>query len=92
MSQSLFTQPRYTLTFVIVTFLWAAPDVIDSIWRRPKGNTLIVRERGSHWFIRIGLTMALFAAILLAAIFPALTMACHLYLRAQQHVPYVQQR
>ena len=77
MPQSLFIQPRYALTFVIVTFLGTAPDVIDAIWRRPEGNTVIVRERGSYWLIRIGLTLALAAAILLAYRQPEGTLPYH---------------
>ncbi len=74
---SLFTQPRYTLTFVIVMITWAAPDVIDAIRRRPKGNTVIVRERRSHWFIRIGLSLAIIAAILLSHHRPEGTLPYH---------------
>jgi len=74
---SLFTQPAYTLTFVIVMIIWATPDVIDSIWRHPKGNTVIIRERGSHWFIRIGLSLAMFAATLLAFRRPEGTLPFH---------------
>ena len=74
---SLFTQPTYALTFVIVMIIWATPDVIDSIWRHPKGSTVIVRERGSHWFFRIGLSLAMFAAALLAFRQPESTLPYH---------------
>jgi protein-S-isoprenylcysteine O-methyltransferase Ste14 len=74
---SLFSQPPYALTFVIVMIIWAAPDMIDSIWRCPKGNTVIVRERGSHLVIRIGLPLAMFAAILLAHRQPEGTLPYH---------------
>jgi len=74
---SLFTQPRYTLTFVIVMLIWAVPDVLDAIRRRPQGNTIIVRERRSHWFIRIGLFLAVFVATLLAFRQPGGTLPYH---------------
>lgn len=74
---SLFTQPPYAVTFVIVTILWAIPDTLDAFRRRPTGNTILFRERGSHWFIRIGLLLALFAAILLAHRRPEGTLPYH---------------
>jgi hypothetical protein len=42
-----------------------------------------------HWAATVGLSpdqFALRAAILLAAVFPAMTMACHWYLRRRQRV------
>ena len=74
---SLFTNPAYVLTLVVVLAIWATPDVIDSIWRHPKGNTVIVRERGSHWLFRIGLSLAMFAATLLAFRQPEGTLPYH---------------
>ncbi len=74
---SLFTQPPYAVTFAIVTLLWAVPDAIDASRRRPQGNTVIAHERGSQWFIRIGLLLALAAAILLAQRRPEGTLPYH---------------
>lgn len=39
---SLFTQPTYLLTLLIVLVIWATPDVVDSILRHPQG------EHGHH--------------------------------------------
>lgn len=74
---SLFTLPAYFVTFIVVLTIWALPDVIDSIWRHPKGNTVIIRDRGSHWFIRIGLSLAMIAAILPAFRRPQDTLPYH---------------
>ncbi len=74
---SLFAQPAYALTFVIVLIIWATPDVIDSIRRHPHGNTVIVREHSSHWLFRIGLSLAIIAAMLLAHFRPQGTLPYH---------------
>ena len=74
---SLFTLPLYRLTFIIVLAIWATPDVIDSIRRRPRGNTVVFRERGSHWLFRIGLTLAIATAIWLALARPEGTLPYH---------------
>ena len=74
---SLFTLPLYRLTFIIVLALWATPDVIDSIRRRPRGNNVVFREHGSHWLFRIGLTLAIATAIWLALARPEGTLPYH---------------
>ena len=50
---SLFTQPIYVLTLVIVLAIWATPDVLDSIRKHPKGDTVVVRDGGSHNFLSL---------------------------------------
>jgi protein-S-isoprenylcysteine O-methyltransferase Ste14 len=74
---SLFTQPAYALTLLIVLAIWATPDVLDSIRKHPKGNNVIVRDGGSHNFFRIGLSAAIIAAALLAHFHPQGTLPYH---------------
>ena len=74
---SLFTLPLYRLTFILILAIWATPDVIDSIRRRPRGNNVVFRERGSHWLFRIGLTLAIATAIWLALARPEGTLPYH---------------
>lgn len=74
---SLFTQPAYLLTLLIVLVIWVTPDVVDSILRHPKGNTVIVRDGGSHNFFRVGLSAAIIAAALLAHFHPQGTLPYH---------------
>ena len=49
---SLFTQLPYALTLLIVLAIWATPDVVDSIRRHPKGNTVVVRDGGKRAKVR----------------------------------------
>ena len=74
---SLFTHPTYLLTLLIVLAIWATPDVVDSIRRHPKGNTVVVRDGGSHNFFRVGLSLALIAAALLTHFHPQGTLPYH---------------
>ena len=74
---SLFTQPIYVLTLVIVLAIWATPDVLDSIRKHPKGDTVVVRDGGSHNFFRLGLSAAIIAAALLAYFQPQGTLPYH---------------
>ncbi len=74
---SLFTHPTYLLTLLIVLAIWATPDVVDSIRRHPKGNTVVVRDGGSHNFFRVGLSLAIIAAGLLAHFDPQGTLPYH---------------
>ena len=74
---SLLTQPIYVLTLVIVLAIWATPDVLDSIRKHPKGDTVVVRDGGSHNFFRLGLSAAIIAAALLAYFQPQGTLPYH---------------
>ena len=74
---SLFTQPAYAITLLVVLAIWATPDVFDSIMRHPKGDTVVMRDRGSHNFIRAGLSLAIIAAILLTHHQPQGTLPYH---------------
>ena len=74
---SLFTQPPYVLTLLLVLAIWATPDVLDSIRKHPKGDTVVVRDGGSHNFFRLGLSAAIIAAGLLAHFQPQGTLPYH---------------
>lgn len=74
---SLFTQLPYALTLLIVLAIWATPDVLDSIRKHPKGDTVVVRDGGSHNLFRLGLSAAIIAAALLAHFQPQGTLPYH---------------
>ena len=74
---SLFTQPPYVLTLLLVLAIWATPDVLDSIRKHPKGDTVVVRDGGSHNFFRLGLSAAIITAGLLAHFHPQGTLPYH---------------
>ena len=76
---SLFTQPAYAISFVIVLIIWAAPDVRDSLTRRAgtRRAEAVVRETGSHELFRVALSLALISAVLLAHFRPQDTLPYH---------------
>jgi len=74
---SLFTLPAYALTFLVVLIIWATPDVVDSITKHPRPGAANVRDGHSHQFFRLGLSLALLAAGLLAHWRPQDTLPYH---------------
>lgn len=74
---SIFTDPRYSAVLVLVLVIWATPDVVDSIRRHPRGNSVTIRDGGSHQFFRFGLSLALITAGLLAHFQPQGTLPHH---------------
>lgn len=77
MPPSLFTVPAYILSFVIVLLIWASPDVYDSITKHPSPDAADVRDGGSHQFFRVGLSLGLIAAGVLAHFHPQGTLPYH---------------
>ena len=51
--------------------------MLDSIRKHPKGDTVVVRDGGSHNFFRLGLSAAIIAAALLAYFQPQGTLPYH---------------
>ena len=74
---SFFTLPAYALTFVVVLVIWATPDVFDSITKHPRPGAADVRDGHSHQFFRLGLSLGLIAAGLLAHFRPQDTLPYH---------------
>lgn len=75
---SLFIQPAYAITFVVVLVIWATPDVIDSLTRRAgRRREAVVRETISHELFRVALSLALITAVLLAHFRPLGTLPYH---------------